>query len=158
MSFEMWIGLDITGLQKVFNSVFTVSSQLRVPPPPLPPSSTRTSHFVGATAEITVPSHITNSFGHRREHFRVDLFLQLGQVDGHDELQQIACHVQTTAVGLVDGGMQQLRQEQGRRGTVVLEHDGARWSTMEHDGARWSTMEHDGARWSTMEHDVCTVW
>jgi hypothetical protein len=33
-----------------------------------------------------------------------------------------------------------LRQEQGRRGTVVLEHDGARWSTMEHDGARWSTM------------------
>jgi hypothetical protein len=136
MSFEMWIGLDITGLQKVFNSVFTVSSQLRVPPPPLPPSSTRTSHFVGATAEITVPSHITNSFGHRREHFRVDLFLQLGQVDGHDELQQIACHVQTTAVGLVDGGMQQLRQEQGRRGTVVLEHDGARWSTMEHDGAR----------------------
>ena len=144
MSFEKWIGLDITGLQKVFtglqqvftvssqclHSVFTVSSQLRVPPPPLPPSSTRTSHFVGATAEITVPSHITNSFGHRREHFRVDLFLQLGQVDGHDELQQIACHVQTTAVGLVDGGMQQLRQEQGRRGTVVLEHDGARWSTM----------------------------
>jgi hypothetical protein len=115
MSFEKWIGLDITGLQKVFtglqqvftvsstglHSVFTVSSQLRVPPPPLPPSSTRTSHFVGATAEITVPSHITNSFGHRREHFRVDLFLQLGQVDGHDELQQIACHVQTTAVGLV---------------------------------------------------------